>query len=92
MKIVVKFSELKTGRKLKELGKFFEQNENFIIEINSKSDLNQKLYSFTEEILHFLIRLITTVSKKKLEVIKEEHLVKTICDLIFVNLYDKEKK
>lgn len=86
MKIIVKFSELKTRRKLKELGKFFEQNENFVIEINSKIDLNQKLFSFAEEVIHFLIRLISCCSNKKISVIQEEELAKLITSLIFTRL------
>jgi len=86
MKITVKFEELKYRRKLKELGKFFVQNEDFVIEIDSNLDNDQKLYTFVEEVVHFLIRVILHQLNKKMSVLREEELIKSITGLLFTKL------
>jgi len=86
MKVHVRFSELKTRRKLKELGKFFEQNHEFVIEIDSRLDSDQKVLAFTEEMIHFLIRIMSHHLGKKTKVLSEESLAKMITDLIFTSL------
>ena len=82
MKITVKFSELKHLKKLKELGKFFEQNQEFVIELDKYTDTVNRIESFTEEIVHFLFRFLSVIFNKKISVIKEEKLIKEIVSLI----------
>jgi len=89
MKIIVKFSELRHKKKLKELGKFFVQNEDFVIEIDSNLDNDQKLYTFVEEVVHFLIRLILHQLNKKMSVLREEELAKSVTGLLFTKLTQK---
>jgi hypothetical protein len=92
MKITVKFSELKHRRKLKELGKFFEQNQEFIIEIDRTLDTDQKIRTFVEETIHFLIRVVSHCFDKKVSVVSEEELVKLVTGLIFTKISQNNGK
>jgi lipopolysaccharide biosynthesis regulator YciM len=91
MRVHVRFSELKTRRKLKELGKFFEQNHEFVIEIDSRLDSDQKVLAFAEEMIHFLVRIVSHRLGKKIKVLSEESLAKMIVDLIFTSLTNTDR-
>jgi lipopolysaccharide biosynthesis regulator YciM len=91
MKVIVKFSELKYRKKLKELGKFFEQNQEFIIEIDRTLDTDQKVRTFVEETVHFLVRIVSHYLNKKINVMSEEELAKLITGLIFTKISQNNK-
>jgi hypothetical protein len=92
MKITVKFSELKHRKKLRELGKFFEQNQEFIIEIDRVLDIDQKIRTFVEETVHFLIRIVSGCFDKKISIVFEEELVKLVTRLIFTKINRNDEK
>jgi predicted Ser/Thr protein kinase len=92
MKITVKFSELKHRKKLKELGKFFEQNQEFIIEIDQTLDTDQKVRTFVEEIVHFLVRVVSRRLNKKISVMSEEELARLVTGLIFTKISQNNGK
>jgi len=92
MKVHVKFSELKTRRKLKELGRFFEQNHEFVIEVDSRLDSGQKILTFVEEMVHLLIRIVSYYFGKRTGVLFEENLTKIVTDLIFTNLMGDSRR
>jgi hypothetical protein len=92
MKVTVKFSELKHRRKLKELGKFFEQNQEFIIEIDKTLDTDQKIRTFVEETVHFLVRIVSYCLNKKISVMSEEELARLITGLIFTRIGQNDGK
>jgi hypothetical protein len=85
MKIHVQFNELKRRKKLHELGKFFEQNQEFVIEIDLETNSDQKILTFIEEMIHFLVRIVSYYFNKKISIISEERLIKTIIKLIFTD-------
>jgi hypothetical protein len=92
MKVHVRFSELKTRRKLKELGKFFEQNREFVIEVDSRLDSGQKILTFVEEMIHLLIRIVSYYFGKKAGVLSEENLAKIVTDLIFTSSAEDSRR
>jgi len=91
MKIYVNFSELKRTKKLRELGRFFAQNNDFVIEIDQNLDSYEKVYSFVEEMVHFLVRLVAQCTNKKVNVLYEEQLAKLIAGLIFTKICYKNR-
>lgn len=81
MKITIKFEPLKKNAKIKELGKFFQQNQDFFIHIDVNQSVDQKVITFIEEILHFLIKIYSTVLNKRISIKKEHELIRQVIQL-----------
>lgn len=83
MKVHFKFTD-KNGKiqGWKQLGCFWQQDKDFIIEINIDQSEKEKLVTFIEEFLHFSIRWISNVRKSEITKIKEEILIKKIIRML----------
>ncbi|MFH8120091.1 MAG: hypothetical protein QXS37_04795 [Candidatus Aenigmatarchaeota archaeon] len=81
MKITIRFEPLKKNAKVKELGNFFQQNQDFYIHIDVSQAIDQKVTTFIEEMLHFLIRVYCSVLNKRVSVKKEHDLIRQVVQL-----------
>lgn len=81
MMVSVKFKTLNKNGVLKQLGKFFQQNKSFYIEIDKDLSEPEKVITFIEEALHFLIRLYCVTNNLKPKVYKEHAVIKEILRL-----------